>query len=197
MYTSSNLFDFAYGRSVYNIINSLWFPSYAPLIHRSIKWSGHASSCWPRSLQLNLRDQETHSTASPEKLALWQVSISSLLYCSPHFPLLREASPRSLTRVLSGCLTPAQQRYPPFMTTTTVVPGRNHVRTWMNPHPIIATKAQSSIAALPETGLHQTPESLRCHHIVTCSGHPSKYWPSSLQLNLRDWERHSTASPES
>jgi hypothetical protein len=31
------------------------------------------------------------------------------------------------------------------MTTTTVVLGQNHVRTWMNPHPIMAAKAQSSI----------------------------------------------------
>jgi hypothetical protein len=30
---------------------------------------------------------------------------------------------------------------------------------------------------------------------VMCSGHPSKYWPRSLQLNLHDLERHSTASP--
>ena len=146
---------------------------------------------------LNLHDQERHSTASPEKLALWQGSISSLLYCPPHFPLLREASPRSLTRVLSGCLTPAQQRHPPLIRTTTVVPGRNQVRTWMNPHPIMATKAQSSTEALPETSLHQTPESHRCHHFITRSGHPSKCRPHLPLLNLHDKERHSTISPKS
>jgi hypothetical protein len=133
-------------------------------IHTCVTCSGHPSKCWPRSLQLNSRDQDKHNAASPEKLALWKGSISSLLYCPPHFPHLREASPRSLTWVLSGCLAPAQQRHPPFMTTTTVVSGRNHVRTWVNPHLILAKKAQSSTEALPETGLHQTPESLRCHH---------------------------------
>jgi hypothetical protein len=82
------------------------------------------------------------------------------------------------------------------MTTTTVVPGRYHVHTRMNPHPNMATKAQSSTETLPETGLHQTPESLRCHHFVPCSGHTSRHWPRSLLLNLRDQKRHSTASPE-
>jgi hypothetical protein len=100
------------------------------------------------------------------KLVHWQGSISAHLYCLSHFPLLREASPRSLTWVLSGCSAPAQQRHPPFMTTTIVVPGVNHVSIWINPHSIMATKAQSSTDTLPETGLHQTPESLRCHHFV-------------------------------
>jgi hypothetical protein len=67
------------------------------------------------------------------------------------------------------------------MTTTTVVPGQNHVRIWMNPHPIMAIKAQSSTEALPETDFYQTPKSLRCHHL---------YWPRSLQLNLLDQESH-------
>jgi hypothetical protein len=49
---------------------------------------------------------------------------------------------------------------------------------------------------LKQLGLHQTPESVRCHHFVTCSGHPSKCWPRSPMLNLRDQQRHSTASPE-
>jgi hypothetical protein len=35
----------------------------------------------------------------------------------------------------------------------------------MNPHPIMAIKVQNSTAALPETGLLQTPESLPCHHL--------------------------------
>jgi hypothetical protein len=99
--------------------------------------SGHPSRCWPRSVLLGLRvrDQERHATASPGKLALWQGIISSLLYCPPNFPLHREASPQSLTWVLSRCLAPAQQQHSPFMTTTTIVPGRYHVRTRMNPHP--------------------------------------------------------------
>jgi hypothetical protein len=44
--------------------------------------------------------------------------------------------------------------------------------------------------------LHQTPELLRCHHFVTYIGHPSRRWPRSPMLNLRDREKHSTASPE-
>jgi hypothetical protein len=33
-------------------------------------------------------------------------------------------------------------------------------------------------------------------NIVTCSGHPPRCWPRSLQLDLRYEERDSTASPE-
>jgi hypothetical protein len=119
--------------------------------------SGYPLKCWPCSLLLNLHDQERHDLYHIiRKLAIWKGSISSLyvLYCPPHFYLLREASPWSLTWVLSGCLAPAQQQHPPFMMTTTVVPGRNHIRTQMNPHPNMATKAKSSIETLPETGLH-------------------------------------------
>jgi hypothetical protein len=39
-------------------------------------------------------------------------------------------------------------------------------------------------------------KSVKSYAFVTCSGHPSMYWPRSLQLNFRDQERHSTASPE-
>jgi hypothetical protein len=69
-----------------------------------------------------------------------------------------------------------------FMTTTTVIPGQNHVRIWVDHHPNMVTKAQS----LPETGLPQTPESLCCHHFVMCSGLPSRCWPRSLLFNLHD-----------
>jgi hypothetical protein len=45
---------------------------------------GHLSRCWPCSLLLNIRDQERHTTTSPEKLALWQGRINSLIYWPPH-----------------------------------------------------------------------------------------------------------------
>ena len=63
------------------------------------------------------------------------------LYCPLHFLPLGEASSRSFAWVLSKCLAPVQQRHPPFLTTSTVVHGRNHVHT------------QGSEEALPDTGL--------------------------------------------
>jgi hypothetical protein len=53
-------------------------------------------------------------------------------------------------------------RHSPFLSTTTVVPGRNHVHTWIVPE----LRRDSH----REEGLPQTPESLRCNHFVTCSG---------------------------
>jgi hypothetical protein len=69
-----------------------------------------------------------------------------------------------------------------------VLPEQYHVRIRMNPRPIMATKAQSSTETLLETGLHQTPEFMGCHHFVTCCGHPSRCWPRSPFLNFRDQE---------
>jgi hypothetical protein len=145
---------------------------------------------------LNLRDQDRHSTVSPEKLALSQGSINFLLYCLPHFPLLREASPRSLTQVLSGCLAPAQQ-------TTSAVNDDNHRRPQTKPRPFLDESSPHHGHKGPELHRGSTwnrpPPNTRVTTLplfVTCSGHPSWCWPCSPMLNLRDQERHSTASPE-
>jgi hypothetical protein len=155
---------------------------------------GHPSRLWPRSTLLNLRDQERHSTASPEKLALWHGSISSLLYCSPHFPLLREVSPQSLTWILSENLAPAQQWHLPFMTTP--------LSSWTKPRPYLDESSSHHGHKGPD--LHRgctwnrPPRNTRVTTLppfVTCSGHPPRCWPFSQMLNLRDQERHFTASP--
>jgi hypothetical protein len=91
-----------------------------------------------------LHDQETHSITSPEQLALFRGSISSTHTVHGTFPLLREASSRSLTWVFPGCLAPAQLRHPPFMMTTTLVLGRNHLRAWIISHPYPESHKDSS-----------------------------------------------------
>jgi hypothetical protein len=128
---------------------------------------------------LNLRDQERHPIAPLEKLALSQGSINYLLYCPPHSP----PSQGSLTWVFSGYLAPAQQWHPLFMTTPTVVPRRNHVRTRMNPHPYPELNRKSTWNRPPPNTRVTTLQPF-----VMGSGHPSKCWPYSLLLKLRDQE---------
>ena len=101
-----------------------------------------------------------------------------LIYWALHFPLLREASSRSLTWVISKCLAPLH------LTTSTVVPGQT-----------CPYLAQGLRASSSEAG-QQTSESLRCHHFVTCCSHPSRGWSCWLWLNMHDHEGDSTASLE-
>jgi hypothetical protein len=158
--------------------------------------SGHPFRCWPRSPLLNLRDQERPSTASQESYLSGKavyVPSYTVRHTSPFSGKLHPEAWHEFSQDVWHLLSNGIRRswrHPPSS------PDKNHVHTRMNPHPFMATKAQSSTNTLPETGLHQTPKSLRCHHLVTCSGHPSECWPRSQLLNLRDQERHSTASPE-
>jgi hypothetical protein len=108
------------------------------------------------------------------------------LYCPLHFPPYHW----SLTWVVSESCTTITLSFldeststlslfkwhPPLLTTTSLVPGRNHVckRTLSARPPKILKLTKAS---------RQTQESNRCHHIVTCSGHSSRCWsqPRLLQ----------------
>jgi hypothetical protein len=154
-------------------------------VNHTVTYSWHPSRCWPR-----LRDHERHSTVTTEMLALWQGSITSLLYCPPHFPHIREASPkacRDLSLDIWHLLNNGIRRS-----------WRHHrrSRTKPCPYPDVSTSIPRASQRLYLKQASTKHQSLRCHHFVTCSRHTSRCWPRSLQLNLRDKERQSTASPE-
>ena len=90
---------------------------------------------WSCSLWHNMHDHEGDSTASQEKLAhlARQYKFLIYMYWSLHFPLLKEASSRSLMWVLSECLAPLHP------TTCTVVPGQ------ARPYPAQGPRASSSL----------------------------------------------------
>jgi hypothetical protein len=62
-------------------------------------------------------------------------------------------------------------------------------RTKLHVHPYMGTLVPELTRLKPKAS-YQTPESLSCHHFVTCSGHPSRCWPCSILLNLFDQDRH-------
>jgi hypothetical protein len=170
------------------------------LVHRVVKYvscSEHPSKCWQHSQLLNLRDQERHSY--------------TVRYTPP---LLMESSPRNLTWIFSGSL--VMQRFPSYNNDTPVANGRHtsehmpyffsddfHCRPRTTPRPYMdkhqkKKKKKNKFTRLdPNYASYQTPDSHRCHHFVSRSGHISKCLPCSPLPNLHDQERHSTASPES
>jgi hypothetical protein len=64
------------------------------------------------------------------------------------------------------------------------------------PCPYMDSSLQKLSSLELKTSSCQTPKSLRCHHVVTCNGHPSRCWLRLLQLSSPDQERHSITSPE-
>jgi hypothetical protein len=168
------------------------------LVTHTVTCSSHPSRCWPCSLLLSLRDHKRHSTASPVKLALLEAGQYKFpLYCPLNFPPFRKSLSWGLTWALSGCL--AQQRSYPCIAITLWLPDsamsehkpfffpddtHNHSR--MKSRPDMDAKVREFMKLNPKKASCQTPESLRCHHFVTCSGDPSRCWPRSP---LRDQER--------
>jgi hypothetical protein len=111
--------------------------------------TGHPSRCWSLSPMLNMHDQERHSTASPEELALQRARISSLY-------TVRHISPFSGKLSVSSL-----QMLDIFLATASAIHEDNHRRPRMKPRPVMDTKTQSSIEVLQlETGLRWTPVSL-------------------------------------
>jgi hypothetical protein len=159
--------------------------------------SGHPSRCWPHLPLLNLRDQERHHRIARK---------TSSLAMQHKFPLILTAT----LSLFSGKLHPGawcefsldvwQCNGFRVHNDTPVAPGRHtsehmpfffsddfHCRLRTTPRPY---------KTHPEEGFPLNTRIPPLPPVVTCSSHPSKYWPRSLLLNLRDQERHSTASPE-
>jgi hypothetical protein len=132
---------------------------------QSVTCNSHPSNYWPRSLQLNLHDQERHSTASPEKLAPLRGSISSLYTVHYTSPFFREASSRSLTRILSGCL--AMQWFPSYTTIHLLLLDNTRPNTCLSSFltTSIVVSGLYHVQLTPKKDSYQTPESQCCHHL--------------------------------
>jgi hypothetical protein len=126
----------------------------------TVAWNRHPYRCGPRSLMLNLRDQEI-------TLPHHQNTYADML----HFIPLWEASSRSLTRVISGCL--IQQRFPSYTMTHLLsllddtcsnIFCQLPLDPRMTPCPYMNTKIPS-LQFLIQRRLPNTPYYHHCHHL--------------------------------
>jgi hypothetical protein len=123
--------------------------------------SGHPSRCWPRSPLLNFRDQEKHSRYRITRKASSLARQSKLpLYRPLHFPPSEESFVPKLnvcsTWMFGNATVSIVHNNTPgpntclssFLTSSTVVPGRHHVRTW--------TQSPEFTRLGPKKAFHQT-----------------------------------------
>ena len=112
---------------------------------------GHPSKGWSCSLWLNMHDHEGDYRITRKASSLAR-QYKFLIYWSLHFPLLREASSRSLTWVLSECLVPLH------LTTSTVVPGQTPS--------VPGTQGPIASSSLWNRPPNLGVVVLRCHHYI-------------------------------